>query len=370
MQKKREKILNAVLFLAVFFLISCNILAQEKQVSPTKDTKATEKTVDRDKTEIKSSNSVSDTPSAQNPATAILAAKMMQDNTRRYRIGVNDELDIQVFRHPEYSQTVRVNEYGLIMLPRVDEPVEAICRTENELAADIVKFYSKYLRQPYVRVYVKEFKSQPVAVIGAVDKPGQFNLNRKMRLIEAVAVAGGPTDKAGARITLARLGSQSVCEKPEVSDVPTEEVALSKLLYSYNLKKMLEGDEASNPWMLPGDIVSISEADKAFVVGNVKEPKAIQLKTQRTLTQAIAEAGGVLEATKKKEIFLIREDGVGNKTRTPVNLILVSQGKASDPILQPNDIIEVPTDSGKATRNSIIKAFTNGLPSVLPFIIP
>ncbi len=369
MRNNGLKISNTVLFLAVFFLIQSGISAQEKQVSPPSAGKNVEKKSDADKPEINSDNSTPDNP-AQNPPTAVLAAKMMQDSTRRYRIGVNDELDIQVFRHPEYSQTVRVNEYGLIMLPRVDEPVEAICRTENELAAEIVKFYSKYLRQPYVRVYVKEFKSQPVAVIGAVDKPGQFNLNRKMRLIEAVAVAGGPTDKAGARITLARLGTPSVCEKPETAENPTEEVALSKLLYSYSLKKMLEGDESSNPWMLPGDIVSISEADKAFVVGNVKDPKAIQLKTQRTLTQAIAEAGGVLEATRKKEIFLIREDAAGNKNKTPINLVLVSEGKATDPILQPNDIVEVPTDSAKATRNSILKAFTNGLPSVLPFIIP
>ncbi|MEP6923481.1 MAG: SLBB domain-containing protein [Pyrinomonadaceae bacterium] len=348
MKKSVGKMLSAVWVLIALLTISNNILAQEKQISPSNEIQTSEK-----------------------PATAVLAAKMMQDNTRRYRIGVNDELDIQVFRHPEYSQTVRVNEYGLIMLPRIDEPIEAICRTENELAVEIVKFYSIYLRQPYVRVYVKEFKSQPVAVIGAVDKPGQFNLNRKMRLIEAVAVAGGPTDKAGARITLARLGTQSICEKPASSgEAPPEEPELSKLLYSYNLKKMLEGDEASNPWMLPGDIVSISEADKAFVVGNVKDPKAIQLKTQRTLTQAIAEAGGILEATKKKEIFLIREDAAGNKSKMPINLVLVSQGKATDPILQPNDIIEVPTDGAKVTRNSFIKAFTNGLPSIIPFILP
>lgn len=350
MQKSIGKIIRAAFVLTACLTISNYILAQEKQIAPapTPEVSLVEK-----------------------QPTAILAAKMMQDNTRRYRIGVNDELDIQVFRHPEYSQTVRVNEYGLVMLPRIDEPIEAICLTENELAAQIVKLYSNYLRQPYVRVYVKEFKSQPVAVIGAVDKPGQFNLNRKMRLIEAVAVAGGPTDKAGARITVARLGSQSICEKPDaMTNIPAEEVELSKLLYSYNLKKTLEGDEASNPWMSPGDIVSISEADKAFVVGNVKEPKAIQLKTQRTLTQAIAEAGGILEATKKKQILLIREDASGNKTKTPVNITAITQGKAVDPILQPNDIIEVPTDGAKATRNSIVKALTNGLPSVLPFIIP
>ena len=305
------------------------------------------------------------TNQSANPIAAVAAAQQ-QDAGKRYRIGVGDELDIQVFRHPEYSQTVRVNEFGVIMMPRVDEPVQVVCKTENEVSTEIIKQYSKYLRQPFVRVQVKDYKSQPVAIIGAVDKPGQLYINRKMRLMEVVALAGGPTKDAGARIQLARLGSISACDN--LGNQQTEEIDLSKNLYSYNLKNVLEGDETANPLMQPGDIVRVLEADKAFVVGNVKEPKAIQLKTQRTVTQAIAEAGGILTATKKKEVFLIHQDDAGNKTKTVVNLLAVGERKAVDPILQPNDIIEVRVDGATQTRNAIIKGLSGGLGS-LPFLI-
>jgi protein involved in polysaccharide export with SLBB domain len=121
--------------------------------------------------------------------------------------------------------------------------------------------------------------------------------------------------------------------------------------------------------MSPGDIVSILEADQAFVVGNVKDPKTIMLKEPITLTGAIAKAGGILPATKKKSIFLIRQDEKGNKTKIPVDLNAIKDNKAADPFLQPNDIIEVPEDGGKVIRNSVIKALTGGLSS-LPFLIP
>lgn len=296
---------------------------------------------------------------------SVAAAQIKQDDVRRYRIGVGDELDVQVFRHPELSQTVRVNELGVILMPRIDQPVQAACKTENELSVEIVEQYKKYLRQPFVRVFVKEYKSQPVSVIGAVDKPGQFNVNRRMRLLEAVAVAGGPTDKAGSKIILARLGRADVCASPTTE---TQEQDLSKLLFSFDLNKTLQGGETANPWMQPGDIVTVLETDQAFVVGNVKEPKAIDLKKPYTVMQAIAAAGGILPASKKKEIFLIRDDGNGNKVKTPINYDAISKSKAEDPLLKPNDIVEIPVDGAKAARNSVMRAITGGL-SNLPILI-
>jgi polysaccharide biosynthesis/export protein len=347
MQKNVRKSIGGVFFLIALFTVNTTVLAQEKPTS------AAPQTTNPD---IASSRPNVPTPLQVAP----------QDETRRYRIGVGDELEIQVFRHPQYSQAVRVNEYGLIAMPRVDEPIRATCKTENELAEEIKTHYSKYLKQPFVRVFVRNYQSQPVAIIGAVDKPGQLYLNRKMRLMQVLALAGGPNKEAGTRIQVARLGTGNVCEKPVGEPLPEED--LSKLLYSYSLKKTLEGDETANPWLQPGDMIYVSEADKAFVVGNVEEPKTILLKSPRTLSQAIAEAGGIKEATKKKQIFLIRSDDAGNKTKIPVDLVAISQGKAEDPTLRPNDIVEVPVDGTKQAINSFKKAFTNGLPSVLPFL--
>ena len=360
MRKAARQILFCiVLSLSVF--CAATVFAQEKSEPAT--VKTVEKTSNTSETaapeSVKSDAKI-------NPA---LLRTMQENNTRRYRIGIGDELVIEVFKHPEYSKTVRVNERGIIQLPRIQQPIQAICKTENELSEEIVAYYKRVLRQPYVSVFVKEFKSQPVAVIGAVDKPGQFFLNRKMRLLQAISLAGGQTKEAGSKVLLARMGEVDLCSEQMVAAAGSEDQSLSQKVYSYNLRKTIEGDDASNPWLQPGDIVSILEADKAYIVGNVKKPTTVLLKEPMTLSQAIAAAEGILPSTKKKQVLLIRQDAAGNKTKQEINLLAINEKKANDPVLQPNDIVEVPLDGAKETRNNIIKALTGGLSS-LPFLLP
>src|SRR5262245_577052 len=112
-----------------------------------------------------------------------------------FRIGPGDLLEIRVLNRPQLSRdSVRVDNDGLIRIPMVDDAIRASCRTEAELADDISQRYLKYLRHPQVSVFIKEYSSNPVAVIGAVDKPGQFQLNRRVRLLELISLSGGPTD--------------------------------------------------------------------------------------------------------------------------------------------------------------------------------
>ena len=366
MRKAARQILFCiVLGLSVF--CAATVFAQDKTETQRQNAPATEKTVEKTSKPNEVAVPESVRPEAKlNPA---LLRSMQENNTRRYRIGIGDELVIEVFKHPEYSQTIRVNELGVILMPRIPQPIQAVCKTENELRDEIIGYYKRILRQPYVSVFVKEFKSQPVAVIGAVDKPGQFFLNRKMRLLQAISLAGGQSREAGTKVLLARMGEVDLCSEQMVAGAGDGEQTLSQKVYSYNLRKTIEGDDASNPWLQPGDIVSILEADKAYVVGNVKKPTTIMLKEPITLSQAIAAAEGILPSTKKKQILLIRYDASGNKTQQEINLLAISEKKANDPVLQPNDIVEVPLDGGKAARKDVIKALTGGLSS-LPFLLP
>ncbi|HVF29751.1 MAG TPA: polysaccharide biosynthesis/export family protein, partial [Pyrinomonadaceae bacterium] len=103
----------------------------------------------------------------------------------RYRIGYQDTLEVQVFRHPELNQRVNISSNGTISLFRLNEKVLAVCKTERELADDIAAAYRKdYLRNPEVTVTAVEQRSQAFAVIGAVIKPGQFMIGRQVRLLE------------------------------------------------------------------------------------------------------------------------------------------------------------------------------------------
>ncbi len=281
------------------------------------------------------------------------------NNSRRmnekYRIGFQDTLEILVSRHPELSMVVNVGPDGTILMPKIDQPIVAVCKTERELQAIIGTLYKSYLKNPFVNVRAVDQRSQPFAVIGAVEKPGSFYLNRKIRLLELLAFAGGPkVEKAGANIQVARVGNVSGCA--ENSESGTDEI----VFLTYKIKDVQEGKE--NPWMEPGDIVSVLEVEQAFVVGNVKEPSKVPLKEPVTLTQAIAFAGGLAPEAKTSKVRIQRQQTSSSpKTETIYDLKDIASKKTPDPILQPNDIVEVPNDKVKSVRNGIIKALSGGI---------
>jgi len=103
------------------------------------------------------------------------------------------------------------------------------------------------------------------------------------------------------------------------------------------------GDEKANPYIQPGDIVTIPVADEVYVTGNVNRPMAILLNEPLTVTQAIAKASGEMENAKVERIRIIRQEpGSSKKTEILVDLKAIKQRRGEDIALQPNDIVEVP----------------------------
>ena len=243
----------------LLFLVSCGIMfqafAQESKI-PEKDTAIKEEKIN-----------------PKVPSETIQAN--IKGSEERYRIGLHDVLEVTVFKHPELSQpNIRMDETGRIRLPRIDSSILAICKTENELSAEIINLYKQnYLREPYVTVFVKEQNSQPLSVIGAVEKPGNFYTNRRLTLLELLSFAGGQkVEKAGTKIQVARVGGISGC-KTNVSAETVESDGVT--FFSYVLADVLKGKE--NPVMRPGDIVVVLEADQVYVTGNVVKQQSIRI---------------------------------------------------------------------------------------------
>lgn len=108
-----------------------------------------------------------------------------------YKIGGQDVLDIVVFMVPELTRNIQVADSGTINLPLVGE-VPAAGRTSQQLERDLTaRLGARYLKNPQVNVYVKEFNSQRVTVEGAVKQPGVFPLRGKTSLMEVLALAKG-----------------------------------------------------------------------------------------------------------------------------------------------------------------------------------
>jgi polysaccharide biosynthesis/export protein len=285
----------------------------------------------------------------------------------RYPIGPGDVLDIRVFNRPQLSRDgVRVDGRGMIRMPLIEDEIKAACLTEVELAKEIASRYLKYQRNPQVDVFIKDYQSRPVALIGAVNAPGRFQLQRRMRLLELLTYVGGATDKAGRTIQVIHsTDTSSICVP--TSDIPDQGTGL----ITYKLKDTLEGTEQANPFVQPGDVINVPEADQIYVIGNVVKPSILPLKEPITVSRAIAMSGGTMPDTKSDQIRIVRQvPGSLTKTELLVSLPAINKRQAEDIVLQPNDIVEVPTSSGKRLLRSLMGAIVPSIAQLPVRVVP
>jgi polysaccharide export outer membrane protein len=271
-----------------------------------------------------------------------------------YRIGPGDVLTVKFYNHDALSREIAVSGSGTITMPMLDGDIPAACMTEEQLAADLTNRYKKYFKTPHLDVYVKERNSHFIAVIGEVRKPARIALRRRIRLVDALALADGPTDRAGRTIKVFHGTNESTCEQEASA---TNDAYIS----SFRLRDILNGDEKSNPFLQPGDIVSIPDADNVYVVGSVVKPSAIPIKDRVTLVQALAMANGPLPEAKTDKVTIIRTES-GGKKEIAANLKDIQKNKAADVELQPDDIVVVGTSAlkqlGKSLRDTVAPSVT------------
>lgn len=270
----------------------------------------------------------------------------------RYRIGPGDVLEVRVARAPELSRdSVRVDQGGMIRMPMLDVDIPAACLTEGELAQNIAKLYLKYKNDPHVDVFVKEFQSQPVAVIGAVRAPAQFKLQRPVRLSELLSFVGGPSDGAGQTVQVIHTGGPSLCEKGQGASVDDD----TSGFVSYKLSDTLHAVPEANPFVRPGDLIQVPNADQVFVLGNVLKPSAIPMKEPLTVSKAIAIAGGTAPSTKRDKVRILRQlPGSTKKQEIYVDLTAIEKNKAEDVALVANDVVDVPISGTKSILRSLL----------------
>lgn len=210
----------------------------------------------------------------------------------RYRIGPGDVLDIKVLNKPQFNREgVRVTPRGTVRMPLLKEEVRAACRTEEELETEITQLLKEYILEPQVTVQIKEYLSEPVAVLGAVRVPSRFQLQRRVRLLELLTYANGPTDNAGLTIQVVHTEPVAACMVATSEAQPDSSEMLANRIDSYKLDDTLRNDENSNPYLRPGDVISIAPADQVYVIGNVIRPTTIALTEAMTVSRAIAIAG-------------------------------------------------------------------------------
>jgi len=282
-----------------------------------------------------------------------------------YRIGPGDVLDIRVYNKPQLGRdAVRVEGNGMIRMPLIETDIQAACLSEGELARDISSRYAKYYKNLQVDVFIKEYHSRQVAIIGAVNDQSRFELQRRVRLLELLTYAKGPSSKAGQTINIVHSQVSSLCQQPEADE-------LASGFSTYKLSDTLRGDLKANPYLESGDIVTIPEADQVYIVGNVFTPLTIALKEPITLSRAIAMAGGLRQDTRKDKIRIVRQEpGSSTKKEIIVDLYAIEKRRSEDPTLAANDIVDVPTSAGKSFLRSLVQGVVPGVGQLPVRVIP
>jgi polysaccharide export outer membrane protein len=153
-----------------------------------------------------------------------------------YKIGPRDVLDISVFKVPELSKSVQVSEAGTVNLPLLGE-VYTANQTARDLEKDLTsRLGKKYLQEPQVSVFVKEYNSQRITVDGAVKRPGVFPVHGGISLLQAVAIAQG----------LEEISDDTV--------VVFRETSGKRQAARFDISDIRSGD-ADDPQLVAGDVV-------------------------------------------------------------------------------------------------------------------
>ncbi len=112
-----------------------------------------------------------------------------------YVLGPGDQIEINVFGEPDLTRTVTIKPDGIIALPLINQ-VRAAGKTAAQLEAELTRMFSKYLKAPSISILVRQFRMNPIYVMGEVSKPGRYDLSYEMTFLDALTLAGGATDKA------------------------------------------------------------------------------------------------------------------------------------------------------------------------------
>lgn len=306
-------------------------------------------------------------------AGASLAQPLSADKQQGYFIGPGDVISIKALGEPSFDvESLTVDEDGRILIPYVEMPLVAKCKTERGLQADVVQAWSKYLRKPQINLRVTQRNSRPpVSVYGEVrGNAQQFNLTRKVYLLELISYSGGVTEKSNGLIQVFRT-RPPMCGEAASADWKVDTAASGIAVPSkiFSLTSVNQGQQDSNPEILPGDIIVVTKASPVYVIGEVIKPGEISIpEGGLPLTQAIALASGTTREAKLKSVKVYRRKG-GATTPDEIvaNMQLIKDGKEKDLMLQPFDIVEV----GKAPKSFMdyVIEFATGVPNRIPIPI-
>jgi len=323
-----------------------------------------------------------------------------------YVIGNGDVIGVDVFDVKELSRDVRVSQTGSIGIPLVPVRLHVAGLTEVQAEQKISEVLESngLVSHPQVSVSVKERKSKPITVVGAVSHAMVYQADRPVTILEVLAEAGGIANDAGDTVIVTRPSQDSPdpSEPPTIgpedpslavpndsaSTGPAQQGSAAKPLFpapasaaspnaaanppasnqpsslgstiTINLNELVESGNATNNIILQaGDIVTVPHAGIVYVLGAVARPGGFVLandRSQMTTLKLLALSGGLSPTAKKDHAVIIRKDSQGQQHQVAVDLKKVMDRTGEDIQLQPSDILYVPSSIAKQAMLRAVEA--------------
>jgi polysaccharide export outer membrane protein len=253
-----------------------------------------------------------------------------------YVIGPEDLIEISVYQGEELNRTARVSSSGFVKLPLVGT-IKASGLTAPELESEISKRLQQYFQEPIVSIFIKEYRSQSITVLGAVVIPQVYVVTRQKFLIDMISISGGLTKDAG-DICFVRRGNETII---------------------VNIKDLLiGGDMKLNVPVFSGDIIHVPAGGVIFVDGSVNSPGSFNMQGTITLTQAIAMAKGFKFEAIRDEIKVYRDSGKVTRDIIDIDYDAILEKKSPDIFLKDKDVLIVPKSGVKGFWNGFVQSLT------------
>lgn len=269
-----------------------------------------------------------------------------------YKIGAEDLLEIEIFQAQELKTTARVSSQGYIKLP-LGEKIKAAGFTVSELESRIAGSLKQYMVEPMVSVFVKEYRSHQISVLGYVKTPSVYYVSGQKTLLDMLSMAGGLTPEGADTCIIQRTVTSGKDGSPHTESIVVD---LNELL--------LKGRAELNIPVEAGDLIHVPKAGVFFVDGAVGSPGLFPLKGTVTLVEALSMAKGLVYDAAHGSIRIYRDNGKPEREVIKADYDSILDGKSKDVELKDKDIIIVGTSGLKSLIKGLAGTANFGMFSV------
>jgi polysaccharide export outer membrane protein len=296
--------------------------------------------------------------------------RSQQKTAHDYPVGVGDLLEISVPAIEELrARTVRISGDGSISLPFVGK-LEASGLTEEELQQKLVDRLKEYMYSPRVIVFVKEYRSRQVAVLGAVVKPGLYGIGSGSdTLLDMISQAGGIAPGADSKIYFIPAEPADSAHATQIASAMPESLLRQEAAplilkrtdpILIDLKQLSFGGNQQylSLAVRPGDVIMVPGGGQVLVEGWVERPGAYSMSPGLTVAGVVIQAGGQLFPADANAVKVIRAEKGGTKSFIVADLEKIKGGESPDITLQGGDIVEVSAQTAKLIPYGLYRFFS------------